>query len=252
MLKLRLDMPDAFDYDEVGRSVVFLTAAVSSPDICARECERARAVNVIGTSTFIKNAIERGARVIFFSSDTVYGEREEEFDEDTACNPAGEYAAMKREVELRFAGNPSFKAIRLSYVFSREDKFTQYLSSCAQRNEEAKLFHPFFRSIVYRDDVVEGALALAERWHEFPEQVINFGGPQILSRVDFAEHLRNIHLHALRFKVTEPNADFFLNRPRIIAMNSPIFTRLLGRVPHTFFEAAHLEFKAACNAENSL
>lgn len=226
-----------------------LTAAISAPDICAREHDRAWAVNVTGTSVFIESVISRGGRVVFFSSDTVYGEHEDEFDERAACNPAGEYAAMKRDVEQRFAGNPSFKAIRLSYVFSCEDKFTRYLAGCAERKEEADLFHPFFRAIVHRDDVVEGALALAKHWDEVSEQVINFGGPQVLSRIDFAECLREVRLHDLRFKVTEPGADFFKNRPRIIAMTSPVFARLLGRQPRTLFEAARLEFASFSNAE---
>jgi nucleoside-diphosphate-sugar epimerase len=165
------------------------------------------------------------------------------------CNPAGEYAEMKREVERRFSGNASFKAIRLSYVFSREDKFSRYLAGCAERNEEADLFHPFFRAIVHRDDVVEGALALVARWDEVPEQVINFGGPQVLSRVDFAECLREAHFNGLRFKVTEPGADFFKNRPRVIAMTSPVFARLLRRPPRTLREAARLEFASFSNAE---
>lgn len=226
-----------------------LTAAISAPDICAREHDRAWAVNVTNTSSFIQSVIDRGARVIFFSSDTVYGEREDEFDEKTACNPVGEYALMKREVEQRFEGNASFKAIRLSYVFSRDDKFSRYLVGCAERNEEADLFHPFYRSIVHRDDVVEGSLALAKHWDEVPEMVINFGGPQLLSRVDFAECLREVRLHDLRVKVTEPGADFFKNRPRIIAMTSPVFARLLGRQPRKLLEAARLEFASSSNAE---
>jgi nucleoside-diphosphate-sugar epimerase len=250
LLRLRLETPQ--DYDNLSINdgdIVFLTAAISAPDICAREHDRAWAVNVTGTSSFIQSVINCGARVVFFSSDTVYGEREDAFDETAACNPAGEYAEMKREVEQRFSGNASFKAIRLSYVFSREDKFSRYLAGCAERNEEADLFHPFFRAIVHRDDVVEGVLALAKRWDEVPEQVINFGGPQVLSRIDFAECLREVNFHDLRFKVTEPGADFFKNRPRIIAMTSPVFARLLGRQPRTLFEAARLAFASSSNAE---
>lgn len=252
-LRSRLEEPQDFaDLPIADGDVVFLTAAISAPDICAHEHDRAWGVNVTGSSAFISSAIERGARVIFFSSDTVYGEREVEFDEHAVCNPAGEYAAMKCEVEQRFAGNPSFKAIRLSYVFSREDKFTRYLVGCAQRNVEAELFHPFFRAIVHRDDVVEGALALAERWHEVPEQVINFGGPQVLSRVDIAECLREFHLHDLLFKVTEPDADFFKNRPRVIAMTSPFFSRLLGRPPRSLCEAVRMEFASFSDSEKVL
>lgn len=252
-LPLRLDSPADFAYEKIqADDVVFLTAAISAPDICAREHERAWAVNVDGTGAFIKKAIARGARVVFFSSDTVYGEREEEFDETSVCNPMGYYAAMKHEVEQRFADNPAFKSIRLSYVFSRADKFTSHLIGCAQRSENAEIFHPFFRSIVHRDDVIEGALALAEHWHEFPERVINFGGPQVLSRVDFAQLIQAVDLHDLRFKITEPNADFFKNRPRFIAMKSPVFTRLLGRSPHTLMEAARIEFESITHEESKI
>ncbi len=253
LLPLRLDTPSDFDYGKIrSGDVVLLTAAISAPDICAREHVRAWAVNVTGTSSFIHSVIDCGARVVFFSSDTVYGEREDAFDESVACNPAGEYAEMKCEVEQRFSGNASFKAMRLSYVFSREDKFSRYLAGCAERNEEADLFHPFFRAIVHRGDVVEGALALAARWDDVPEQLINFGGPQVLSRIEFAECLRETHLHDLRFKVTEPGADFFKNRPRVIAMTSPVLSRLLGRPPRTLREAARLEFAASSSTERFL
>lgn len=251
LIPLRLDAPDDFNFRRIcPGDVVLLTAAISAPDICAYEHDRAWAVNVTGTSSFIKSAIDCGARVVFFSSDTVYGEREDEFDETAALNPAGEYAEMKYEVERRFSGNMLFKSIRLSYVFSREDKFSRYLAGCAERNEQAELFHPFFRAIVHRDDVVEGALALAERWDEVPEQAINFGGPQVLSRIDFAECLREVHLHDLRYNVTKPSVDFFKNRPRSIAMTSPVFAKLLGRPQRTLREAARLEFVSSFNAES--
>lgn len=249
-LYLDLGWPEDFNYAEVDRGdVVLLSAAISAPDICAREQGRAWAINVVGTSSFIQGVIDRGARVVFFSSDAVYGEREEQFDETAACNPAGEYAQMKFEVEQRFSGNVSFKTIRLSYVFSREDKFSRYLAGCAERNEAADLFHPFSRAIVHRDDVVAGALALAKHWDEVPEQIINFGGPQVLSRIDFAESFRKAHFHNLCFKVTHPSDDFFKNRPRVIAMTSPLFNRLLGRSPSTLFEAARLEFTPSSNTE---
>jgi nucleoside-diphosphate-sugar epimerase len=242
-LALQLEVPSDFDYTKIhSGDVVFLTAAISAPDICAREYERAWKVNVTGTSAFISQVIDRGARVIFFSSDTVYGECIEAFDERRLCHPAGEYAAMKREVEHRFLRDSLFKVVRLSYVFSREDKFTRYLFGCAERNEEADLFHPFCRAVVYRDDVIDGALALAERWHNFPEQVINFGGPAVISRVEFAECLQKSCLPQLRFTVSEPDSEFFTNRPRIISMKSPIFARLLGREPYSLCQAAQREF----------
>jgi len=240
---LDLESQADFDYSTIGScDVIFLTAAISAPDICAREHARAWAVNVTGTSEFITQVMSRGGRVVFFSSDTVYGERSNTFDETAESQPAGEYAEMKSEVEKRFLGNRLFKSVRLSYVFSREDKFTKYLSECAERGEEADLFHPFYRAIVHRDDVIEGALALAQRWDEFPQQVINFGGPEVLSRIDFADCLKSAALPNLRYRVTEPGSDFFKNRPRVIAMSSNVLPELLGRSARRLLEAAQIEF----------
>ena len=153
--------------------------------------------------------------------------------------------SMKHKVEQNFSGNDLFKAVRLSYVFSREDKFSHYLITCADQNKEAELFHPIFRAIVYRNDVVEGVLALAKRWNEFSEQIINFGGPEVLSRIEFAECLREVHLHKLRFKMIDPGSDFFKNRPKFISMTSSVFPRLLGRSPLSLYESAVLEFKSS-------
>jgi nucleoside-diphosphate-sugar epimerase len=149
---------------------------------------------------------------------------------------------MKHEVEKRFIGNLQFKAIRLSYVFSREDRFTKYLSGCAKHGEAAEIFHPFYRAIIHRDDVVDGAIALALRWHEYPQPVINFGGPEVLARTEFAQVLKEVVLPDLRFSVTEPDAEFFKNRPRVIRMESPVLASLLGRATRKLRQAALMEF----------
>lgn len=243
LMSLKLDASLDFNYGVIEEGdLVLLTAAISAPDICANEHDRAWAVNVDGTAKFITNVINRGAKVIFFSSDTVYGETSDEFDEAKDTKPAGEYAQMKNALEKQFMGNPLFKAIRLSYVFSREDKFTKYLINCAEKNEEAELFHPFYRAIIHRDDLIEGIIALAQKWDGFPQQVINFGGPQLLSRVQFAEKVRDSVLPQLKFQVTEPDAAFFKNRPRIIAMASNVLPNLLGRPLKNLEEAAIVEF----------
>jgi len=244
LMRLKLDAPDDFDYSIInGSSVVILTAAISSPDICAREFDRAWDVNVKGTASFIAKVISKGARVIFFSSDTVYGERTDVFDESSICNPVGDYAVMKHEVEKLFFDDPAFKTLRLSYVFSKNDKFTKYLQNCDFRGEEAEIFHPLYRAVVHLDDVVQGTMALAERWNEFPQTVINFGGPEVLSRTEFASMLRDSVMHSLKLRQIEPDSDFFASRPRVIQMRSPALSSLLNRPVRTLSAAALLEFQ---------
>jgi nucleoside-diphosphate-sugar epimerase len=114
---------------------------------------------------------------------------------------------------------------------------------CANAGDEVELFHPFYRSIVHRNDVIEGALALAEHWERFPQQVINFGGPELLSRIDFAQILKQYAFPDLRLQVVEPAEEFFKNRPRVIAMLSEILPALLGRPSRSLAEAVQIEFK---------
>ena len=242
-VRLRLDLADQFNYECIQKTdVILLTAAISAPDICSREHERAWAVNVTGTSLFISKVIDKGARVIFFSSDTVYGERADEFDENAPPNPVGDYAVMKYAVESRFLGDTAFKTIRLSYIFSIEDKFTKYLCGCAERGEEAEIFHPFFRPVVHREDVVQGVIALALRWDEFPQSVINFGGPDVISRTEFAQRLTDCAFPSLLFRKIEPEPSFFANRPRVIQMRSPLLASLLGRPARSLRDAIQHEF----------
>ncbi len=241
-LKLDLAKPSCFDYSQVqAGDVCLLTAAISSPDVCLSKYEYAWSINVTGTSEFISRLIDLGVRIVFFSSDTVYGQCETPFDEKLVCNPVGEYAVMKYEVEKRFLNHSQFKSVRLSYVFSHEDKFTRYLISCAQDNKEADLYHPFYRAIVHRDDVVEGVLSLAKNWDVFPHSIINFGGPDVLSRIDFAEIIRQQVLPQLKYRHIFPEDDFFVKRPRTIAMLSPFLRQLLGRPPHKLAEAVKTE-----------
>lgn len=243
MLPLELREPDRFDYSQLGAGdLVVLTAGLSSPDACAREPELAEAINVRGTARFMERALERGVHIVFLSSDTVYGPREEAVDEADAPAPSAPYARMKRAIETRFAAHPRVRTVRLSYVFSREDPFTAYLAACAARGADVEIFHPFYRAVVHREDVVAGILALAARWDEFPQPAINFGGPQLLARTEIVETLQRLALPALRWRVVAPPAEFFTNRPPVIRMVSPLLPALLGRPARTLAEAAALEF----------
>ncbi|AHE32426.1 NAD-dependent epimerase/dehydratase family protein [Burkholderia pseudomallei] len=233
---------EAFPYEQVSAGdVVAVAAAISSPDACAKDYETAFQVNVTGTLTLIRGVVARGARVIFFSSDTVYGASEQLLSEEAELTPAGAYGAMKRQVEAELGENAAVKVIRLSYVFSLRDRFTQYLLGCAKEGKRADIFKPFSRCVVYLSDVVEGVVSLIERWDAIDERVINFVGPELVAREDFVEKIRNLAAPELDYGFSEPEGDFFVNRPRIINVSSARFEKLLGRRPRSLGEAINLE-----------
>jgi dTDP-4-dehydrorhamnose reductase len=248
LIEFDLAKSETFDYELIDEGdCIILTAAISNPDTCTLQYDLAWSLNVDSTSKFISCVLRRGAKVVFCSSDAVLGEREDLVDESSKPDALGEYAAMKLEVESQFSGNPLFKAIRLSYIFSKEDKFTRYLLDCSHKGVGAEIFHPFYRAVIYRQDVIEGIFNLIRKWSDIPNFIIHFGGQSAISRIYFTELLQQMVIPKLQFKIVEPSDSFFLSRPRIINMKSPLLHQLLGRSPLGLGDAIHAEFISVKN-----
>ena len=232
-----------YDYDtlKMGDTVAY-TAAISSPEICANQFELALKVNVSSTGDFIYESLKRGFKVIFLSSDAVYGNILGEFDEQQRIEPKGVYAEMKAIIEKRFLEYPLFKVLRLSYNFFKKDRFTTYLKRCVDEPSTAEIFDPFARSVVHRDDTVDAIISLFNNWDVCEEQIINCGGPETLSRAQFATILKDSIYPDLKMKVITPNERFYRDRPAIVSMRSNLLEKLLGRPARSIEDAATLEF----------
>ena len=237
-----------FDNKSIGGTriqegdVVIFAAAISEPSVVSAQFDKALAVNVESTGEFISKVLEKGCKVLFLSSDAVYGDVESGFDESHPVNPKGAYAEMKAVVEKRFEGNPNFKALRLSYNFYKDDRFTKYVRQCAESGVEAEIFDPLTRAVVHRDDTVDAILSITANWDNADGQYINCGGPQVLSRQQFTEIVKRVALPTLKFKVTQPPAKFYTERAAFSEMYSPNLEKILGRKRHTMQQAAELEF----------
>jgi len=223
------------------KNVLFL-AAVSSPDVCKKEYDLAYSINVSGSARFIQRCLDNGARVLFFSSDTVYGPTTEPADEKCLPNPVGVYAHMKRELESMFEGKPGFCVARMSYVIAADDKYTKYLTSCCNAGEEAEVFHPMYRSPIWVDDVIEASIAMFEQWGTISSSYINLAGQNVLSRVDLADLYKSVVNEQLKYKVITPPDSFYQARPERIVLRSLYLKQLLGRRCLPISKALHYEF----------
>lgn len=223
--------------------VVILLAAVSSPDRCHTDYEEAYAVNVTGTERLIQECLRRDARVLFFSSDVVVGETNCACNETASVSPVGCYAQMKYRVERRFAEEPRVKVFRLSYVFSKEDKFMRFLEHCTASGELAQVYQALYRNVVYIQDVVEAAINLGQAFDAWKNPVFHVSGPEVLCRADLAELYRRIVDSRLQFESVVPEEPFFHARPNRIETSSLYLEKLLGRKPMNIAEAMEIEFQ---------
>ena len=219
---LNLAEAEKFDYSVLeGVDYVIFTAAISGPDMCANEFEKCWNINVTGTEYFIKNAIAHGCKVLFFSSDAVFGdipgEIYTELSETKAQTP---YGRMKKAVEDCYKDEPNFKAIRLSYVVSKNDRFVSYCLKCMDTGKTADIFHPFYRNCITVSDVVNTVDWLINHWEGYESQLLNVAGNELVSRVRIADELNRLYDNKLKYVITSPDEDFYKNRPKITQMKS--------------------------------
>lgn len=220
----RLDLAEVsrFDFSGLdGVDLVVFTAAVSSPDQCAREFGRSWQINVDGTVRFIGGALDRGCRVLFLSSDAVYGDDAGKvYTEEDRTEPHTAYGRMKKAVEDEFREDGRFKAVRLSYVVSGRDRFISYCLSCMRRNEVADIFHPFYRNCVSLWDVVHTVSWFRHHFDGFAPPVLNLCGTELVSRVRMADEINRLSGGRLDYRIAVAGEEFFANRPRITQMGS--------------------------------
>jgi len=229
---LDLNFPEVFDYTVFNENtyIIFL-AAISSPDECNKNYERSYKINVTGTKYFIKQAIKQKSKILFFSSDVIYGNRTEEVDENSKTDPFGNYAKMKEEVEKYFLDEVNFKVFRLSYVLSFEDKYLSYLRKYVESNSIADVFHPFYRKIIYIDDLLTAIESILLHWQVFKNQKFNICGEKQISRKKIADLYNSFICGELNYNIIEPDEVFWQARPKEINITSQYINKLLGYKP---------------------
>ncbi len=242
---LDLASPAEFDYsllDDID--YIVFTAAISGPDKCAQEFDECWKINVTGTSYFIREAVRRNCRVLFFSSDAVFGDIPMMiYDENSTTNAQTPYGRMKKAVEDEFREEPLFKAIRLSYVASAKDRFITYCLSCIKSGETADIFHPFYRNVIVVSDVVDVVTYFALHWDEYEPTFLNVAGKELASRVRMADELNRFLGGKLKYTISMPGEVFFTNRPQITQMRS-LYMQKYGILPdNTFTEKIEKELK---------
>ncbi len=240
-----LSSPTIFPYYVLNDvDYIIFTAAISSPDCCAKEYSNCWKINVQGTISFIEEAMRRKCRIIYFSSDAVFGGVSGEIcDELSETESYTSYGKMKKAVEDKFRENSYFKALRLSYVVSISDKFTHYCLECIKNNSIAEIFHPFYRNCTTITDVIDVINWLLDYWDKLDSQFLNLAGFELVSRIRIADEINRLYKGRLSYKIVYPGTEFYANRPAIVQTKSIYLESLKIIEKKTFSEAFKKELE---------
>ncbi|TQP52314.1 NAD(P)-dependent oxidoreductase [Vibrio cholerae] len=222
------DFSEFFSIVKKDDVVVFL-AAISSPDVCERNYEEAYKINVTNTVYLIGSLLKKGVKVLFTSSDAVFGTSETVCFDDSEKSPFGKYGKMKSEVEEHFKHDRNFFSIRLSYVLAEDDKFSMMIAEHAHTGKNLDVFDGFERNVIALEDVLLGIQNIIKFWDDIDTRVINFSGKDLVSRQNIVTELAKQKYPELVYSFIDAPDIFWQGRPKVIKTGSKFLESILNR-----------------------
>ncbi|MGF1839406.1 sugar nucleotide-binding protein [Vibrio atlanticus] len=216
--------------------VVVLLAAISSPDLCEKSYEESYNINVINTIKLIELLLSKGVKVLFSSSDAVFGGTEKPCLEDSEKKPFGKYGQMKSEVEECFKEDRNFFVIRFSYVLANDDKFSQLVAEHAHSIQNLDVFDGFERNVISLEDVLLCIQNIITDWDAIDTRVINLSGKELVSRQDIVTEWARKKYPNLLYSFTEAPDSFWKGRPKKINTESKYLEAILKRPSKSYKE----------------
>lgn len=203
---LPLDLTDktaiADFLDQVQPTAVFHLAAAARPNWCQTHPEQSHIVNVTATLDLAAQCADRKIDLIFTSTDLVFDGLTGNYAEDNPVSPVCLYGEQKVLAERGICDrHPTAKICRLPLMFGNapatSTSFLQgFVNVLRSPDDPLFAFVDEFRTPVSAQDAAAG-LVLALENDISPingQRCLHLGGPERLSRYDFAQYLA-IALH---------------------------------------------------------
>ncbi len=228
---------------------VIHAAALSSVAECYQKPERARQVNVAGTTQLAELAAEAGCRLVFVSTDLVFDGERGGYREEDAPAPLSIYGRTKAAAEQAVLATPRGLVARVSLLFGpsltgRPSFFDQQLTALRQR-QPLRLFEDEWRTPL---SLVTAAQALVELAAADCTGILHVGGPERMSRLEMGQRLaaslgadESVLVPTRREQNPAPEP-----RPRDASLDSSRWRRLFPRAPWPAWSEALCELTSPC------
>jgi dTDP-4-dehydrorhamnose reductase len=231
----------ALRLDEADPDVLIHLAAISSAEVAYRDPELARAVNVEGTNRLAAWAAAHDRRILYISSDLVFGGSKAWNREVDRAVPALEYGRTKLDAEPAVLATRRGLVARLSLLYgpSRADKpgFFERALTALRAGTPQSFFSDEFRSPLDYRTAASILIRLAE---SDVTGLLHAGGPERLSRFEMMQRTAVVlgidpHLVRSNRRADVPQPEL---RPADVSLDSSLLRSLLLDLDVPRIEAA--------------
>jgi dTDP-4-dehydrorhamnose reductase len=189
-----VDLADAADVEGAFRDakpdVVIHAAAMAAVADCARQPERAEAVNTRGTATLAHLCDVGGARLVFASTDLVFDGERAPYREVDPPAPLSVYGRTKAAAERAVLQVAGYTVVRVSLLFgpslNGKPNFFDHQMVALRGGQPVRLFHDEWRTPL---DFSTAAKALISVARSPCGGLLHVGGPEGMSRLEMGRRL---------------------------------------------------------------
>ncbi len=193
--QLDLSIPDQWNekLNHIQPDIIIHTAANTNVDFCEKNPETVYQNNVHATKIIAKWTKQHNKRLIFTSTDMVFDGAKKMYKENDITNPINYYGKTKQLAEQAIQSiHPNYVIGRIALMYGPSDTKTSFLSNMQNKlkdGETISVFSDQYRTPVWVGNIAEALLELAD--HTFTG-IIHLGGPERVSRLQFADYLTDI------------------------------------------------------------
>jgi dTDP-4-dehydrorhamnose reductase len=232
----RLDLGDGASIRELlgdrNPGVIVHLAAVTNPDVCEVDPDRARRVNLEATAEIAASAARMGSRLLFASTDLVFDGRRGNYSEEDEARPLNIYGATKLDAEQAVLGAcPEAFVFRTSLIYGLGSPVSKtFFSRVVEQLRQGRpmpLFTDQRRNPVLVDDLARALETVIER---DLSGLYHIGGPDTVTRYEFGRLVCEAFGFAESLLVPTRMEDFASRAPRPLdcTLDSARFTSETG------------------------
>jgi len=180
-------------FREISPEGVIHTAADSRPEYCQLNRDETKKINTDASINIAGLCSDYAVPFVFTSTDLVFDGLNPPYKEEDSVSPVSIYGEQKVAAEegiLKVYPGGAICRMPLMYGLPSpvSSSFIQPVIEKMKKGEELKLFTDEFRTPVSGSDAAAGLLMA----HDRVKGILHLGGPEIISRYDFAVLLKDI------------------------------------------------------------